>query len=775
MNQAEPLPTSTLPTFAELLAKVRRHYPHADLDELEKAYIFAEKAHQGQTRASGEPYIHHPLAAACILADLSMDLPTLQAALLHDVVEDTPARLSQIKEQFGDQVALLVDGVTKLTAISRTKVRHHEQGKTQEEGQAENLRKIFLAMARDIRVILIKLADRLHNLRTLEYKSAERRAFIARETLEIFAPIASRLGIWQLKWELEDLAFHYLEPEAYQTLVRLVNRKRVEREKGIEQVIATLGQRLAAAGVEARMEGRPKHLYSIHTKMTQKGRTFEEIYDLIAIRIVVPNLESCYAALGVVHSMWMPVTGRFKDYIAKPKPNNYRSLHTTVFGPDGEPLEIQIRDPEMHAVDEFGIAAHWAYKEQEQDPGMLNLSRDIYPWIKSILEWQADSRDASEYIENLKLDLLDNQVFVFSPGGDVFDLPAGSTPIDFAYRVHTQVGHACTGAKVNGRIVPLGYTLQNSDIIEIITSKHSNPSLDWLNVVKSSHARKKIQAWFKKERRDENIIRGREMLDREFRRQRLDGLDNRELLLERVSDQLHFRNFDDMLASIGYGETNLPQIFNRLKDLLPQELAPAAPQPMVRAPRKSRAFELVRVKGIDNVLVRFSHCCSPVPGDDICGYITLGQGISIHRADCPNLALLRKQPERLIEVEWSGSAREPEFGVELELEAWDRPGLLSEIMNLVNEAKLPCRSCRAWARGARAQVKLGVDVKDREQLEWLIQRLLQLPDIIEVQRKMSRGLHEPERKPEIARRAPKRADKRGRIKGGRSHKGRGRK
>ena len=496
-----------------LLDTVQSYNAKADLELIKKAYNFAERLHEGQRRVSGEPFVIHPFEVAVILANLQMDTTTIAAALLHDTIEDTVASYEQIEKEFGKEVALLVDGVTKLTAISTSKEQSQGGGpayesnvfKSKAESQAENLRKIFLAMAKDIRVILIKLADRLHNLRTLSSMPLIKRQYTARETLEIFAPITSRLGMWRIKWELEDLSFSHLEPEKYKELAQKVALKRAEREKVIHEAIAVIERKLAEHGMKAHIEGRPKHLYSIYKKLTKKGKDFSEIYDLFALRIIVNNVEECYTVLGTVHSLWIPMKDRIKDYIAVPKSNSYRSLHTTVYGPGDEPLEIQIRTWEMHRIDEYGLAAHWAYKEERN----ASLAKEIYPWIRRIVDWQLDSKDAREYIENLKLDLLESEVFVFTPRGDVIDLPAGSTPIDFAYRIHTQVGHSCVGAKVNARIVPLDYNLQNADIIEVITSKHATPSLDWLKLCRSNHAKNKIRQWFKKERRDDNIIRAR--------------------------------------------------------------------------------------------------------------------------------------------------------------------------------------------------------------------------------------------------------------------------
>ncbi|HEY3998638.1 MAG TPA: bifunctional (p)ppGpp synthetase/guanosine-3',5'-bis(diphosphate) 3'-pyrophosphohydrolase, partial [Candidatus Xenobia bacterium] len=572
-NDAEPrsaAPPDVNPPamFEELLSRVSEYNPTANLELLRKAYRVASEAHGAQTRKSGEPYIVHPIEVARILTVLRMDTASVAAALLHDTVEDTALTIDQTRDMFGSEVAQLVDGVTKLTAISDGKP--HADGKdpihSKADAQAENLRKILLAMAKDIRVILIKLADRLHNLRTLGSLREEKQKRIAQESLEIFAPIASRLGIWKLKWEIEDLAFMYLMPEEYKQTADLVSKLRREREKIIPTVLEALKEKLADLNIKAHLEWRPKHFYSVYLKMSGKHKGLDEIYDLIAVRVIVDTQEECYTALGAVHSLWMPIKDRIKDYIAVPKSNHYRSLHTTVFGPGDEPLEIQIRTWEMHKVNDYGIAAHWAYKEGKEYNKEVNLAREIYPWVRLILDWQDESKDAKEYVENLKLDVLSSEVFVFTPNGDVLDLPAGSTPLDFAYRVHTDVGHRCVGAKVNTRLVPLEYQLQNGDIIEIMTSKHSTPSRDWLKICKSSHARNKIRLWFKKERREENVTRGKDLLEKDLRRHRIEPLMSDTALLLRVAAQYNLNTVDDLLAALGYSEIHTAQVIDRIKE-----------------------------------------------------------------------------------------------------------------------------------------------------------------------------------------------------------------
>lgn len=621
-------------SLEDLLEQVQRYQPQGDLSIIEKAYNFAEKAHEGQSRISGEPYFIHPVAVASILARLELDIPTIAGGLLHDVVEDTKITLVELEKEFGVEIAQLVDGVTKLSRI---------EFRSKEEQQVENLRKMFLAMAKDIRVVLIKLADRLHNMRTLKHQSAWKQREIAEETLEIFAPLAHRLGIFAIKWELEDLAFRYLEPEQYYHLVEGISMKRREREAYIDQVMNILKERLVEVGIKADIQGRPKHFYSIYKKMKEQGKELSEIYDLIAVRVIVESIKDCYGALGIVHTLWKPIPGRFKDYIAMPKPNMYQSLHTTVMGPQGEPFEIQIRTFEMHRTAEFGIAAHWKYKE-----GGKGGSKDFdqrLAWLRQILEWQTELRDAREFMETLKIDVFSDVVFVFTPKGDVFELPAGSVPIDFAYRIHSDVGHRCIGSKVNGRIVPLDYTLKNGDIVEILTSKQANgPSRDWLKLVKTSQAKNRIRQWFRKEKREENIARGKEILEKELKKQ---GLEPGELfksdrILE-VSKRFNFNNPDEFFATLGDGALSPIQVIARVKDdiykgkKLPDESILTELPAEKKSTGYGKASQGIRVRGVDDVLIRLSRCCNPLPGDPIVGYVTRGRGVSVHRADCPNV------------------------------------------------------------------------------------------------------------------------------------------
>ncbi|KXG78208.1 GTP pyrophosphokinase [Fervidicola ferrireducens] len=718
-------------TLHTLKDRIKSYNPSANLELVERAYEFAKKAHDGQHRISGELYIFHPLEVAMILADLELDTITIAAGLLHDVVEDTEYTLEDITKEFGDEIALLVDGVTKLGKL---------EFKTKEEQQAENLRKMFLAMAKDIRVILIKLADRLHNMRTLKYLPKEKQKEIAIETLEIFAPLAHRLGISKIKWELEDLAFRYLEPERYYELVEKVAKKRKEREEHINKMIAILEERLAAAGIKAEIQGRPKHFYSIYKKMKEQNKSFEQIYDLTAVRVIVASVRDCYAALGVVHTLWKPIPGRFKDYIAMPKPNMYQSLHTTVIDSSGEPLEIQIRTYEMHKTAEYGIAAHWRYKEgNKSDDFDKKLS-----WLREILDWQRDLRDAKEFMESLKIDLFSDEVYVFTPKGDVINLPAGSCPIDFAYRIHTDIGNRCIGAKVNGKIVPLDYKLKNGDIVEIITSAHSNgPSRDWLQFVKSTQAKNKIRQWFKKERREENINRGKEMLEKEAKRQ---GYDIYQLInqdfMDNLLKKLSFQNIDDLFASVGYGGISATQAVQKIleeykRNVKSDKVELEGGKGEQKFKQKNKVFEGVKIDGVDNVLVKFSRCCNPVPGDKIVGYITRGRGVSIHRQDCPNVINNVYDKERLIEVKWDGF-KEKSFPVEIEASGYDRPGMLSDVLDILGDMNTTIDSVNARAsKNGIAVIDLILEITDRQHLDNIIQKLKKINGIFEVRRVMN--------------------------------------
>lgn len=712
----------------DLYDKLKQNYSADDIELIDKAYQFAEQAHAGQARVSGEPYIVHPVQVAWILADLGLDVATICAGLLHDVLEDTPHTHEDIAQRFGDEVADLVEGVTKLGKL---------EFKSKQEEQAENLRKMFIAMAKDIRVIMIKLADRLHNMRTLRYLDEDSRRKNAQETMEIYAPLAHRLGISKIKWELEDISLRYLDPEAYYDLVDKVAKKRRQREDDINRVIATLKEKIAEAGIDGTIDGRPKHFYSIYKKMRYQHKSFEQIYDLMAVRVIVNTVRDCYAVLGLIHTIWKPIPGRFKDYIAVPKPNMYQSLHTTVVGPQGEPVEIQIRTWEMHRTAEYGIAAHWKYKEGRLKDTDLDSK---LAWLRQILEWQTEARDAGEFMESLKIDLFSDEVFVFTPKGDVIDLPKGSTPLDFAYTIHSAIGNRCVGAKVNGKIVPLDYELQTGDIVEILTSAASKgPSLDWLKIVKTSQAKSKINQWFRKEHRAENVAKGHELLEKEAKKY---GLSLSQLIkpewVEQVVRKYGFRSFDDICAAIGYGALTPHQVLGRLIDDFKQ--TQQTDEKIVEAINKtepelkSSAPAAIKVSDIDNVMMRISKCCSPVPGDEIVGYITRGRGISIHRKDCSNLKSGSFEPERLIEVKWD-DAPQAAYDAGVQITAKDRFGLLADITNTISDLKIMVTSINARSRqDGIAVINLTVQITGLQQLDKLMKQLRKLPKIMDVMR-----------------------------------------
>lgn len=709
-------------TIADLVTKVQQYDPSLDGPWLEHVYEVADRAHEGQRRASGESYIAHPLSVADILADLEMDRATIAAALLHDVVEDTVITNDEVAETFGAEIAALVDGVTKLTRIPY---------QSKEDAQVENLRKMFLAMAKDIRVIIIKLADRLHNMRTLSSLPPPKQQAIARETIEIYAPIAHRLGIWRVKWDLEDLALRYLDPDAYREIAERVQKKRVEREQAVTHVITDLKSEFEKVGLKADTTGRPKHFYSIHKKML-KGRDFSTIYDLTAVRVIVDSVKDCYGALGVVHAMWKPLPGRFKDYIAMPKPNMYQSLHTTVVGPGGDPLEVQIRTWEMHRTSEYGIAAHWRYKEG----GKKDDYEQKLTWLRSLLEWQNDMRDSRMFMENLKLDLFETQVFIFSPKGDVFSMPAAATPLDFAYQVHTDVGHHCVGAKVNGKIVPLEYQLKNGDIVEILTNKASRPSLDWLSIVRTGGAKHKIKQWFRKDRKEENTLAGQEHVEQELVRAGMRVDLARGDAIEKVAKKLNYQTVMDLFAAIGFGDATATSVVTRLREELKTdnvvEIA-TLPRPTTTR-RLARNSSGIRIAGVDDVLVRLSKCCSPVPGDPIMGFVTIGRGVSVHRADCPNTAYMNAAPERILEAEWLDKSALT-HAVDIEIEANDRAGLLQDVLGVASELKTQISSVNARAkRDKSALIAITAQISDLEHLHTLLRKFGHIRDVRNVWR-----------------------------------------
>lgn len=726
-------------TAEQVIDRTRAYLNEEHVAFVEKAYEFAKSAHQDQYRKSGEPYIIHPIQVAGILADLQMDPATVAAGFLHDVVEDTSITLEDISEAFNPEVAMLVDGVTKLGKI---KYKSHE------EQQAENHRKMFVAMAQDIRVILIKLADRLHNMRTLKHLPYEKQQRIANETLEIFAPLAHRLGISTIKWELEDTALRYLNPQQYYRIVNLMKRKRAEREQYLHEVIEDMKDRLDEVSIKSEISGRPKHIYSIYRKMVLQKKQFNEIYDLLAVRIIVNNIKDCYAVLGIIHTCWKPMPGRFKDYIAMPKPNMYQSLHTTVIGPKGEPLEVQIRTFEMHRVSEFGVAAHWAYKEGKTKNDRSSFEEKL-TWFREILEFQNDATDAEEFMESLKIDLFSDMVYVFTPKGDVIELPFGSVPLDFAYRIHSEIGNKTIGSKVNGKMVPLDYKLKTGDIVEILTSKHSyGPSQDWLNLVITSQAKNKIRQFFKKQRREENVTKGKELIEKEIRNMEFDI---KEVLtaenLKRVTEKFNFPNEEDMFAAVGYGGVTAAQVANRLTDKWRKKREQEQKQEITITKEASELRSIlptkkgdsgVRVKGIDNLLIRLSRCCNPIPGDDIVGFITKGRGVSVHRADCPNINTTDAKA-RLISVEWdSGNFDQKEYLVDIEISGYDRRGLLNEVLQAVNEAKTNISTVTGKSdRNKMATIHMSIFIHSISHLQKVVERIKQIPDIYSVRRIMS--------------------------------------
>lgn len=733
--------------YDQLLASIRKYHPSEDISMVERAYKLASGAHKDQKRKSGEPYIIHPLYVAIILAELEMDKETIVAGLLHDVVEDTDVTEEEIQRDFGEEVALLVDGVTKLGQLS------YDADKL--EVQAENLRKMFLAMAKDIRVIIIKLADRLHNMRTLQYMKPEKQKEKARETMDIYAPIAQRLGISRIKTELDDLALKYLEPEAYYDLVEKVAQRKSVREAHIDALVKEISKIISEAGIKAQIMGRAKHFFSIYKKMVNQHKTLDQIYDLFAIRIIVADVKDCYAALGVIHEHYTPIPGRFKDYIAMPKPNMYQSLHTTLIGPGGRPFEIQIRTEEMHRTSEYGIAAHWKYKEANNGNG-INGEEEKLSWLRQILEWQQGTADNQEFLSLLKtdLDLFADTVFCFTPNGDVKTLPMGSTPIDFAYSIHSAVGNKMVGAKVDGKLVPIDYTIANGDQIEIITSANSKgPSRDWLNIVKSPQARNKINQWFRHEFKEENIVRGKDMLVNYCKNKGLNYSDlNKPEYQDKVQKKYGFRDWDSVLAAVGHGGLREAQIINRmLEEQRKEEQANVTDEVILRAStgdreKASQANNAKKrsgivVKGLADVAVHFSKCCSPVPGDEIVGFVTRGRGVSIHRTDCSNIIQLPDiDRDRLIEAEWQGGAADEELGhgqylAEIRIFANNRTGLLVDISKVFTEREIDIASInsRTNKKGV-ATISVSFHTKGKDELASVVEKLRQIESIFDIER-----------------------------------------
>ena len=730
--------------YDELIASVKKYHPSTDISMIEKAYKIAYEAHEGQKRKSGEPYIIHPLCVAIILADLELDKETIVAGLLHDVVEDTVMTTEEITKEFGAEVALLVDGVTKLGQLS------YSADKV--EVQAENLRKMFLAMAKDIRVILIKLADRLHNMRTLKYMKPEKQKEKARETMDIYAPLAQRLGISKIKVELDDLSLKYLEPEVYYDLVEKIALRKTERQKFVDGIVAEVRAHIEKAGIKAQIDGRVKHFFSIYKKMVNQDKTLDQIYDLFAVRIIVDTVKDCYAALGVIHEMYKPIPGRFKDYIAMPKPNMYQSLHTTLIGPGGRPFEIQIRTFEMHRTAEYGIAAHWKYKEASNNGGTVNVSKqeeEKLSWLRQILEWQKDMSDGREFMSLLKsdLDLFAESVYCFTPAGDVKNLPNGSTPIDFAYSIHSAVGNKMIGARANGKLVNIDYVIQNGDRIEVITSQNSRgPSRDWLKIVKSAQAKNKINQWFRNELKEDNITRGKELMAAYCKSRSITLSDlMKPSYMESVMRKYGFRDWDSALAAIGHGGLKEGQVVNKLLDEYnKQHQKEITDEHIMEATEGKEKMRIAKsgngivVKGIHDVAVRFSKCCSPVPGDEIVGFVTRGRGISVHRTDCVNVMNLSETDRaRLIEAEWQKSEQDKNerYTVEIKIFGYNRTGLLVDISKIFTERKIDLSSlnCRVNKQGV-ATILLTFDVQGKEELASLTAKIRQIESVIDIQR-----------------------------------------
>ena len=732
--------------YKELIDSVKKYHPSTDISMIEKAYYIAAEAHKGQLRKSGEPYIIHPLCVAIILADLELDKESIVAGLLHDVVEDTVMTPEEIKQEFGEEVEVIVDGVTKLTQLS------YKVDKVEE--QAENLRKMFLAMAKDIRVILVKLADRLHNMRTLKYMKPEKQKEKARETMEIYAPIAHRLGISKIKVELDDLSLKYLEPEVYYDLVEKIALRKSEREKFVQSIVKDVREQMDKAGIKAEIDGRAKHFFSIYKKMVNQEKTLDQIYDLFAVRIIVDTVKDCYAALGIIHEMYKPIPGRFKDYIAMPKQNMYQSLHTTLIGPNGQPFEIQIRTFEMHRTAEYGIAAHWKYKEAANGiKPAAQQEEEKLSWLRQILEWQRDMSDNREFMGLLKsdLDLFAESVYCFTPAGDVKNLPNGSTPIDFAYSIHSAVGNKMVGARVNGKLVNIDYVIQNGDRIEIITSQNSKgPSRDWLKIVKSTQAKNKINQWFKNELKDDNIIKGKELMATYCKTKGIplsDLLKND--LMEAVMRKYGFKDWDSILAAIGHGGLKEGQVVNKLvegyekkkkKELTDEKLVESVVEHAQEIEhRRSKNHSAIVVRGLHDLAVRYSKCCSPVPGDEIVGFVTRGRGVSIHRTDCVNIInLSAEERARLIDAEWQeGEADNPNerFPAEIKIYVNNRTGVLVDVSKILTEMKIDLTGVNSRTnKQGKATITMSFDVHSKEELNSIIAKIRQVESVIDIER-----------------------------------------
>lgn len=733
-----PSVTNTNVSLEEVLKLLAENFSEKQLEFVKKAYNLAAEAHKEQRRRSGEPYIIHPIQVAYILAQMGMDEETIAAAFLHDVVEDTPTSIEELKEMFGSKVAMLVDGVTKLGRIEYI---------SKEQQQIENYRKMFLGMAKDIRVVIIKLADRLHNMRTMKFMPKHKQQSISKETLEIYAPLANRLGIYTVKWELEDLAFRYMNPDIYYNLVEQVKVKRREREAMVNDAMEQMRKELKSLNIKCEIQGRPKNFYSIYKKMLRDHKELNEIYDLLAVRVLVDTVKDCYGALGVVHSLWRPIPGRFKDYVAVPKSNMYQSLHTTVAFTNGQPLEIQIRTFEMHRISEYGVAAHWRYKESGGSApasGSTKAYAEKLSWLRQLLEWHNDMSDSKDFVDAVKLDVFADEVFVFTPRGDVIDLPMGAIPIDFAYRIHTAVGNSCIGAKVNGRIVPLDYKLSNGDIVEVITSKQaSGPSRDWMNIAGSSDTRNKIRSWFKKERREENIIRGRDMIEKECRRL---GYDVKEIAspekLQIVAEKLRQETMDNMFAALGYGGLSLKNIISKLVEMYQTEQRKAKSDDVKELlstlkPRTSKAKSShgILVKGESGIMVKMARCCNPVPGDPVIGYITRGSGISVHRKDCPNvLSNNPKEEERLIEVTWDLTT-DAVYKANIVINADNKQGIMMDVMMAISENKININNISSHVdKNKTAIIHMGIDIGSNLQLQKIMDRIRRIKGVINVVR-----------------------------------------